>query len=132
MHPVITESRLDCEAGHQEQQLHLAGVIHVTVEIAHVAIDGLARRKLIVQKSDFGALLVRQVSRGFVAKQPCAGCRVACVHVDLEECARRRLHRFGVSAQIRHGQVHDETAARNQVRTGARPRRHLIFEGQQM
>ena len=57
---VAAEGVLDLEAGMEEEELHLAREIHVAVEVADVAIDGVAARETVVEKSHLGTLLVRQ------------------------------------------------------------------------
>src|SRR5581483_9430709 len=55
---VVAVPGLDVEAGVHEQELDLARIVDVAVEVAHVAIDTLASRKPVVQEANLGALLM--------------------------------------------------------------------------
>ena len=54
------------------------------------------------------------------------------VDVDLDERTRRCLQRVGVHGKIRHGEVHDQSAAVPQTAVGTAPRGDLLVEPEEM
>jgi hypothetical protein len=61
-HRIVVEPRLDVKPDEPEQQLHLARIVDVTIEVADVPIHAAAVGELVIQEPTLRALLVGQVS----------------------------------------------------------------------
>ena len=75
---------------------------------------------------------MRLIQRGLVAQQTVAGFGIGGVQVDLDDAARRSLHRVGIGEQLRHHDVDDEEPVRPEVAERRTPRRQLVLQRQQV